>query len=244
MMAANCAQMQLDNQQIWVGSPLCLCSLSCFLLTLGWLWLQRVAIARARPFQKKEWDDSFSKTHFWKTTLQKVHVTEMSTIEAVTAKAAGPRARALQTPAAFSPTPEIHWIRLFLLINSPTHLPQASHSPLARLGTLGFSSRTTEEDISFILPLFPISSVLCNYVQCQAASLWASKSSGHFLQWRKRMIMAQEWNSSSRFFLPKLCLTFLIWQRDPSRSVRWWQGNVSYSMFWILRGWRSRTWNL
>ena len=96
----------------------------------------------------------------------------------------------------------IHWIRPFLLIKTPTHLPRASHSTIpCKAGTLGFSSGTMKGDISPSL-CFP-STVLCNYVQCQFfGSLCASKSSGHFLHWRKRMITNQEWNSLSRFFSP------------------------------------------
>ena len=82
----------------------------------------------------------------------------------------------------------IHWIRPFLLIKTPTHLPRASHSTIpCKAGTLGFSSRTMKEDISPSL-CFP-STVLCNYVQCQFfGSLCASKSSGHFLHWRKKWL--------------------------------------------------------
>ena len=110
----------------------------------------------------------------------------------------------------------IHWIRPFLLIKTPTHLPRASHSTIpCKAGTLGFSSRTMKEDISPSL-CFP-STVLCNYVQCQFfGSLCASKSSGHFLHRRKRMITNQEWNSPSRFFSPNsVWLSLLGWGPSP-----------------------------
>ena len=116
----------------------------------------------------------------------------------------------------------IHWIRPFLLIKTPTHLPRASHSTIpCKAGTLGFSSRTMKEDISPSL-CFP-STVLCNYVQCQFfGSLCASKSSGHFLHRRKRMITNQELRVKFPVSLlfTKLCLTFLIRLRTISSTDR------------------------
>ena len=99
----------------------------------------------------------------------------------------------------------IHWIRPFLLIKSPTHLPQASHSPLARLGTLGFGSRTTEKDIS----LFPI---FC-FVQLCSMPGWFFVS----LEIKRSFLAMERENDYGPrvkfLFQLLLCLTFLIWQR-------------------------------
>ena len=124
------------------------------------------------------------------------------TIEAVAAKVAVPQAQALQTPAAFSPTPESTEFDPFCSLRPQLICPGLHTQPsLARQGPWDFSSRTMKKDISPSL-CFP-STVLCNYVQCQFfGSLCASKSSGHFLHRRKRMITNQEWNSPSRFFSP------------------------------------------
>ena len=73
------------------------------------------------------------------------------TIEAVAAKVAVPRAQALQTPAAFSPTLESTEFVGFCSL-SPPLICRGLHPSLARRGPWSFSSRTTEEDISFISP--------------------------------------------------------------------------------------------
>ena len=117
------------------------------------------------------------------------------TIEAVGAKTALPRARALQTPAAFSPTPESTEFVPFCSLSPPLICRGPQLHPLQRLGRdLGpwfQNHRGRHFSVSHLLSRAII------LIQCQAGSLSASKSSGHFLQWRKRMIMAQEWNSNS-----------------------------------------------
>ena len=103
------------------------------------------------------------------------------TIEAVAAKVAVPRAQALQTPAAFSPTLESTEFVGFCSLSPPLICRRLRTHPLQDSGPWALVPEPQRK--TFLC--FP-SSVSCNYVQCQAGSLWASKSSGHFLQWRER----------------------------------------------------------
>ena len=128
------------------------------------------------------------------------------TIEAVAAKVAVPRARALQTPAGFSPTPESTEFVPFCSLSPHSSAAGFTLTPCKTLGTLGFSSRTTEKDIS----LFPIFCFvqLCSMPGCFFVSLKIKRS---FLAMEKE----NDYGPRVKFQL----LTFLIWQ-PPISSVR------------------------
>ena len=88
------------------------------------------------------------------------------TIEAVAAKVAVPPARALQTPAAFSPTPESTEFVPFCSLSPPLICRRLRTHPLQDSGPWALVPEPQRK--TFLC--FP-SSLSCNYVQCQAGSL-------------------------------------------------------------------------
>ena len=141
------------------------------------------------------------------------------TIEAVAAKVAVPQAQALQTPAAFSPTPESTEFDPFCSLRPQLICPGLHTQPSLGAWTLGFSSRTMKEDI-FPIPLFPIH---CFVQLCSMPVLW------FFVRFKiKRSLLAQEkendYEPRVKFPVPllftKLCLTFLIRLRTISSTDR------------------------